>query len=369
MITFAATIVGLATAQTTTLFDLQEQVAAAMADVESLSSGIATQDGMAQVNMDSFSATIDSLLPSIDRIQQLVDDIADMDSDLETVQTAASTSIAAMDAQTTQGLSTMQAALEATVAEVQQSMEKKVNDRKTAIKASPAEVTDDLGDRVTALSTKGKTIADALSVTHYGDGKAPVMRYHIWHGYVNHIGWMQHNQHQGFGGRHPSDWVDGNTWAHDMSEDLKYIKRLFNKEVYGDAFGMTVCAESWEMPHSTDDNRCGAIARIRNTNSGNTNWRVNWSFSGWCGWGNRASTALNRRNVWGGCCHGICERTDTYTMKPGEVNTVAWIAGGTHPYGHYNHYRMVFLSFNDLSLPNGLEFVDDFDTMSGSWKI
>jgi hypothetical protein len=369
MISYAAAIVGLATAQTTTIFDLQEQVAQAMADVEALTNGVATQDGMAQVNMDSFSATIDSLLPSIDRIQQLVDDIDGMDSDLAGVQTDARDAIAAMDEQTANGLSTMEAALEAQVSTVQVAMEEKVDERKAAIKASTAAVTEELGDRVGEVEEKGKVISDALSVAHFADPKTPVMRYMIWHNYCNSVGWMQGNEHQGYGGRHPSQWGDSNTWAHDMNEDLKYIKRLFNKEIYGDKFGMTVCAESWEMPHSTDDKRCGAIARIRNTNSGNTNWRVDWSFSGWCGWGNRASTALNRRNVWGGCCHGICQRTDTYTMKPGEVNTVAWIAGGTHPYGHYNHYRMVFLSFNNLDLPNGLEFVDDFDTMSGSWKI
>merc|ERR1712167_333613 len=150
-------------------------------------------------------------------------------------------------------------------------------------------------------------------------------------------------------------WVDGN-----------------NPRGYGDNFGATVCALTWEMPHSTDDRRCGAFFRIKNTGTSAKNWNVQWHWTGWHGWGNYASLAVNKNNHWHGECYSMCYRDENINIPANSagnrISSIAFITGGTHPYGHYNHHRMVYLSFQKLDVPDGLEFVDDMETVGGTWR-
>lgn len=156
---------------------------------------------------------------------------------------------------------------------------------------------------------------------------------------------------------------------------MAYVKRLFTKRFFGgsegsNGSGATVCAEQRELMHSTDDMRCGALFRIKNVATSTITWKVNWHFTGWSGWGGRASCAVRRRGVWSGSCHGNCNRDDNFQIpansEKNRVSTVIFMAGSAYPYGHYNHHRVVSLGFNNLALPTNLEFIDDMGTVKSS---
>jgi hypothetical protein len=61
----------------------------------------------------------------------------------------------------------------------------------------------------------------------------------------------------------------------------------------------------------------------------------------------------------------------TITIPAQLLNTVIFqvSASNTWSFGYSQNYRWLTLAFNQnsLLLPSGTEFVDDFDTMSGSW--
>jgi len=211
-----------------------------------------------------------------------------------------------------------------------------------------------------------------IAKTHYVNKKAVVYRWNEWNGYSNNWGWFDGNNNRGYGGVHPSEWCDGNARAYNIHNEMRYVKRLFSKRGHGDAYGSTICAYNWEMMHSTDDHRCGAVFRIKNTGSSSARWTVQWWYSGWQGWGNRASVAINRNNHWHGDCWGICHRGDTFNVPSNSgknrISTVIFMNGGSGYYYYHNHYRMSYLCLGSMGLPDGLEFVDDMETVGGNWN-
>jgi hypothetical protein len=235
------------------------------------------------------------------------------------------------------------------------------------------QVADDLGDAVSKAQDDLGGVLGGVAGTSFADPKAVVFRWNEWNTYNNCcMGWFDGNNPRGFGGKHPSEWGDSNALAHQMHESMQYMKRLFSKKGKGDNFGANVCSYSWFMPHSTDDHRCGALFRIKNTGTSEKMWNMQWWWTGWHGWGNYASVAINKNNHWHGECYGYCRREENIKMAANSggdrINTVIFISGGSGPYGHYNHYRANLLNFHKLDLPDGLEFVDDLETVGGNWR-
>jgi hypothetical protein len=217
-----------------------------------------------------------------------------------------------------------------------------------------------------------KDVQGTFAHTYVSDSKIPVFRWTLFSTYNQNCCWFDRDRTRAFGGVRPQQWGDGNYRAHDMNADIRYLKRMFTSRSTGDAdMGANACIENFMMPHSTDDKRCGALFRIKNTESSPITWQPQWTFTGWSGWGNQASVAYNKRNVWHGNCHHHCERTENIPIPPNasgdRVSTVVFMSGGSAAYGHYNHYRTNMLSFNKLALPDGLHFVDDLDSASGTW--
>lgn len=263
--------------------------------------------------------------------------------------------------------------------DLESAMESKLTEIRKAVADKVAKLTENqkvMQEKlIQPVSTLVKQISQpfqVLSKTHYMDRKQVVYHWNEWSVYNGCcVGWFDNNNPRGFGGKHPSEWGDGNAYAHQMNSQIKYIKRIFSSKGHGDDFGATVCAYTWMMPHSTDDHRCGAVFRIKNTATSSINWNMQWYWTGWGGWGNRASVGRNRQNIWDGDCYGTCHRTENINMPANSaknrVSTVIFMAGGAYPYGHYNHWRYVYLSFSKLSLPNNLEFADDLETATGNW--
>jgi predicted nucleic acid-binding Zn-ribbon protein len=356
------------------LGDVRNQVTQIQARIQAMSSAISNTDDMNADAMNALTSAVQSVGPALANIDTLVADLALVQGEMDGIQDQVDSELDAQSATIHSTLDAVKVNMEALVDMEIAKLTSEVDVNITEAAAANEEMVAPIGERVTGYQGAIGTIADSLKLTHYMNNKVPVYRWNFWHTY-NYccLGWYDGNNPRSFGGVRPSQWGDDNANADWIHPEMKYIKRLFSRQGYGDKdHGATVCAETRMIPHSTDDFRCGVVFRIRNTNSGNTNWRMDWTFTGWSGWGGRASCAVNKRNIWHGSCHGTCSRTENVQInsngKRNMLNTVIFIAGNAHPYGHYNHMKTTILMFNNLNLPNGLEFVDDLSTVPGNHR-
>ena len=94
---------------------------------------------------------------------------------------------------------------------------------------------------------------------------------------------------------------------------------------------------------------------------------MHWYGTGYGGWNEYRSITVNgQNNVCDGGDHRASdERTDTLTIPANRTSTVIVVASSTNP----STSRSIALYFwnNTLNLPEGLEFIDDFDTKGNGW--
>jgi len=221
------------------------------------------------------------------------------------------------------------------------------------------------------------SILDRVQLTYMKSPKNPVFRWTWWQTYDQSFSWFDGNDPRAFGGVHPSQWTDNGYRSWDMNADLKYIKRFFVRHGTAHKYGATICSECYFMYSSTTGRMCGVAFRIKNTGSSATNWNPEFMYTSWSGWGEDASASLNGASTWRHWCGGSYCRTNIgfkIQANPSKdrISTIIFVTGGTNTYhvGYNRWERANILMFNDnsLSLPNNLEYVDDLDTATGSWK-
>jgi len=245
-------------------------------------------------------------------------------------------------------------------------------------------VVDDLPDTVgkqvdDALKplTTGVAILDAVKLTYVANPKTPTFRWQWWHTYDQSFGWFDGNEGRSFGGVRPHDWTDGNHRAWDMNADFKFLKRLFVRQNTAPTYGATICAECYFMYSSTTGRMCGVVFRIKNIKSNGITWRPEWMYTSFSGWSEDASASMNGASNFRDHCNGsFCRNRISFNVPANNdknrVSTIIFVSSGTNDYHvGYNRWERANINmFNDnsLALPNGLEYVDDMDTVKGSWK-
>merc|ERR1719272_1899350 len=90
-------------------------------------------------------------------------------------------------------------------------------------------ITDSFDSKLKPFSGAEKAIA-SLKTTHYGDSSIPVYRYAWFHTYQAQQRWFDGNRANGYGGGNPSRWTDGNYRADQMTNDFKYLQRIFTRK-------------------------------------------------------------------------------------------------------------------------------------------
>jgi len=357
-----------------TIADLKNSVDDFRARVVQIQEDLAATDTAGADAVATLSASVSQVAPSISRIDRLVQSVAQTEGNINGITAKADAELDGQKNRIAASIAQIQQQMTAYVAEQAEEGHAEVDAALEELESSTGALVQGHVDTFERLEAPANAVVDRLKTSHHVDKKTPIYHWNFWHQYLNCcVGWYDGNNPRAFGGVHPSQWGDGNANADWIHPEMKYVKRLFSKVGYGDKdHGATVCAETRMVVHSTDDMRCGVAFRIKNTNGGNTNWRVNWSFTGRTGWGGRASVAVNKRNVWHGGCHGWCNRNDNINIeansKRNRISTVIFVAGAAHPYGHYNHMRTTALAFNSLNLPNGLEYIDDWGTVPGNHR-
>merc|ERR1711964_527415 len=161
-----------------------------------------------------------------------------------------------------------------------------------------------------------------------------------------------------------------------MHSGWHYINRIFIRRGTASQFGATICSDVYLMHSSTNGHMCGAVFRIRNTrNSGNIRWRPAMTMTGWAGWGERSSVSVNGQSTWQTSStwewQGTLNLDIPSNSSSNRVSTVIFMVGSSHPWNGPSERGTILMFRNDaLRLPNGLEYVDDFDTRgSTSWKV
>lgn len=313
---------------------------------------------------DAGAGTIQVLNPSLRRVDDLVGKLASVAAEVKNIRNEASVKMAEnqdkVSARLGEATAMANTAINKAYAKLDQY--KKFED----LASSDISIADQL--------KKASMITQTYGLSAACDGSIPVFRWNIFNTYSQVCCWMDHNNPRSFGGISADRWGDGNARADEMTSNIHTIKRFFSKRGTGDAnLGAVACVEGYSIVHSTDDKRCGALFRIRGTSkkTSDTNFRVAWTYTGWSGWGNQASVALNKQNVWNGNCGGYCNRNTDFKLKSNSdgdrINTIVFMSGGTSPYYKRWYYRSNMLAFNGLKLPSGFEYIDDLSGAEGTW--
>ncbi|MHC4695326.1 MAG: hypothetical protein ACYTFA_01135 [Planctomycetota bacterium] len=224
----------------------------------------------------------------------------------------------------------------------------------------------------------GKVLtSDANGVASWQTPGAPssVYRWATFSTFDNSDGWLMDNDADMFGGRTPNQWTDGAALASEMSGDKEVLRTLFTRKGYGGK-NAAVIAETYHTYSSTNGRVAAALFRIKNTTASAINWPLQFRYTCYRTWGERASVTLNGENSWDSFVEdsGVDSSVAVdLSIPPNRTSTVIVVSTSDSPYvlgGAGTSVRTLILAFinNSLELPPGLEYVDDLDTATGGWE-
>jgi hypothetical protein len=200
--------------------------------------------------------------------------------------------------------------------------------------------------------------------------KGATYRWTVWSTHDQSAGWHADNRAELFGGKNPQSWGDGNAYAYQMSSDSDVLRTLFVRRgpPIGTLKNATVYANTWRNYSSTNSKHIGALFRIKNTTKNNVTWTPHWYKTSYSGWGERASIAVNGKNVWTGSNeNSSVQSSHNISIPANRTSTVIFVTASSQPSGDSRACFMAFYN-NSLVLPKGLEYVDDLDTKPNGWN-
>ena len=207
----------------------------------------------------------------------------------------------------------------------------------------------------------------SLYSAHSGDAvQKATYRYATFHTY-DQYNWIGNNDATFFGGITPSSWTDASALASQMSADKEVLRTLFQKKGYAGANAMII-SDVFSEYSSTDGEVCVVLFRITNNSGSAITWTPTFYYSAYSGWGEMASISVNGANTWSSGTTGTA--TVPLSIPAGGVTSVIFVSTGTSPVSTGSNSvrsnRLLFYN-NSLTLPAGLQFVDDLDTATGGW--
>lgn len=220
----------------------------------------------------------------------------------------------------------------------------------------------------------------AENLLYYSDGtewiplgkSQAAYRWAVWSTYNEASGWFFNNETHLTGGVAVSNWSDSNATAAQISADKKTQAALFNKKA-AISPNSVVWADTWLAFSSTNGKFAGALFRVRNRTGAAINWPLYFYATAYPAWGEKASIALNGVDAWNtaGDSGATTNHTTTLSIPANRISTVICVAAASPVYTPSSfHVRSTVLTFrnNCLTLPAGLEFVDDLDTATGGYE-
>jgi subtilisin-like proprotein convertase family protein len=216
------------------------------------------------------------------------------------------------------------------------------------------------------LKVNGKIITSAPAAA------GVPFRWNVFDHYNNGFGWSLSDTAIYFCNVNPSSWSGGATAA-SCSANKDILRMTFTRLGKLGTGGLVYNELFNGYQDSNNGRTLLAIFRIRNTSGSAQNWSPTFRYSSYSGWSDQASVAINGSNSWVSNANAWETQVQpTITIPAQQLNTVIFqvSASNTWSFGYSQNYRWLTLAFNQnsLLLPSGTEFVDDFDTMSGSWS-
>jgi len=354
------------------VFDLNEQVVDLIAEVKALKTAAQDQQKTVTKSLaDTTKALEDQLKETSEALEDALDEKSQaIDQTVAGLESKVDDSVAATDQQ----LADAKTATDKQLADAKTATDKQLADAKTESKANMDALKKEIGESVDSKLKPSSKVLASLANTYHSNPKIPVFRVGKWHTYANAWGnWLDGNRANGYGGVNPSEWTDGNARADQMSNDFKYLQRLFTRKATANSFGATICSDMYNQYSSTNGGVCGAIFRIKNTGKSQVAWQPLVTMTSFNGWEETASISLNGNNLIGNRnCYHECRTQDTIRIPANSagnrVSTVIFMSGSSHQSGYESRSTMLSFQDNSLGLPNNLEYVDDLDVQTGAWK-
>lgn len=201
-----------------------------------------------------------------------------------------------------------------------------------------------------------------------------VYRWAVWSTYdqAGAGAWFFNNSAALAGGVVPSNWSDAGATASMISADKKVQAALFNKKA-SISPDSVVWADAWASYSSTNGKLAGALFRVRNTTGAAINWPLNFYGSCYAAWSELASVSLNGANSYSSDAingNAQTQHSVTLSIPPNRTSTVICVATSGVPSSTTPPMRATVLAFFNgcLTLPAGLEFVDDLDSATGGYE-
>ena len=197
----------------------------------------------------------------------------------------------------------------------------------------------------------------------------PVWRWNTFETYHEAFGqWFMDNRVDLHGGVNPSAWTNGNALASNIAADKDGLRALFTRKGYGGPNALII-STSLEDDSSTNGKVGTVLFRLRNTTDAPIRWTPHFYYTCYNGWAERASVALNGALLWqsGNQNCSVSQRTSINVDLPADrVSTVIFVSTTTQPWSGRRTLLLAFFN-NSLTLPEGLEYVDDLDRAQGGW--
>jgi subtilisin-like proprotein convertase family protein len=204
--------------------------------------------------------------------------------------------------------------------------------------------------------------------------KPATYRWNVFSNYDPQCCWMFGDDANLAMGVAPSSWSNG-AYAHNISADKNIQRNFFIKRGYAYGNGALVYSDYWDSYNDGNIARSLAVLfRIKNTSGAAKTWSPTFNFTAYGGWSDYSSIAINGQNAWTytSNCYSNTTAQPTLTI-PGTqpVSTVIFFIGSSPNWvwRNYHGFRELALAFKAgaMTLPAGLQFVDDLDTAVGSW--
>jgi len=216
---------------------------------------------------------------------------------------------------------------------------------------------------------QGRTGADGPRIGH-------MYRWNVFDTFDHpNTSWLFANNPTMFGGVAPQAWSDGFALAASVAADKDVQRSLLTQKGYPGRNAL-VLSDTRLQFGSNDGKLVVTLFRVRNTTADPINWQAHFWYSCYRPWGEVASAALNGVNVVvdnAGCSTSGKLAVVTLPIPPNRTSTVIFVSASGVPtsFANNNHWvRPTVAGFIDdsLSLPTGLELVDDLDTATGGYE-
>jgi subtilisin-like proprotein convertase family protein len=175
-------------------------------------------------------------------------------------------------------------------------------------------------------------------------------------------------------GVNPSNWSNGNYTANNVTSDKSFWRMVFDKPARN-RVGGSIWTEFYDNGCDSDIARyIFVLFRVKNTTGATINWTPTFYYTSYSGWAERSSATLNGANTWApsdNCYMGNCSANPTFAIPANRTSSIIFAIGsGPLWQPSYQCQRGLSLTFTkgSLTLPTGLDYVDDLDTATGGWE-